>query len=87
MIVTLFLTIIYGLVWLLTAPFRLFSNVSAESGVGAAITNSTHYLASVNNFVPVDTLATVLGLVLAIEIILALYKLTMWVIRRLPTQA
>lgn len=87
MIVSAILYIVYYTLYLLLSPIFLFSDVSANSGFGQAVANSTHYLASINVFFPVDTLMVILSLTLTVETIIAGYKLIMWVIRRIPTQS
>lgn len=87
MLTTFFLDVIYWVVNLFTWPIQQFENVTVNSGVGAAIADATHYLASFNSFLPISTLAVIIGLVVGIETILATYKLVMWLIRRLPTQS
>jgi len=88
MIVTAILYIIYYLVYAIAAVTILnLSDVSAGSDVVNAVTTVTHYLATWNSFLPITTLLAVLFAITAIELIVALYKIIMWVIRRFPTQS
>jgi len=87
MIITIILTIIYGFVYLLTAPIRLLPDVSINAGIGQAISTLSTYVGTVDSFLPISTLLTVLGLFVSIEVILAGYKIIMWIIRRIPTQS
>lgn len=87
MITSFLLYAIWGVVWVLTAVFRLLSDVSVDSGVGGAITTATQYIASWNAILPLSTIVTCISLLIGVELILASYKIVMWVIRRLPTQS
>jgi len=87
MITSLILYVIYGLAWLLTAPFRLLDDVSVETGIGGAITTATQYVASLNDIIPLSTAMICVGIILGIELIVISYKIIMWVIRRIPTQS
>lgn len=87
MIISIFLYLVYGVVYVLTSPLRALSDVTVESGVGEAISNAIHYIANFNDFLPISTIASIIGLVVTIEVGLAVYKLAMWLIRRLPTQS
>jgi len=87
MITTFILYVIYALVWALTSPFRLVADVTVDSGIGGAITTAVTYFANLNAILPLSTIATCLGLILGVELIISVYKIVMWVIRRLPTQS
>jgi len=87
MVVSALLYLVFYVVNVLTTPLQLLSDVSANSTFVQGITNSTHYLATFNNFVPLSDIVIVLSLIISIEIILASYKIIMWVVRRLPTQS
>lgn len=87
MIMSFILYIIYGLVWVLTAPFRLFADVSIETGIGGAISTATTYVASLNDIIPLSTAMICVGIIFGIELIVIAYKIVMWVIRRIPTQS
>lgn len=88
MIVTAILYIIYYIVYAIAAVTILnLSDVSASSDVVTAITTTTQYLATWNSFLPLTTILAVLFAITAIEIIVAVYKIVMWVVRRFPTQS
>lgn len=87
MITTFFLTIIYYTVRVLISPIFLLSDVSLTDGLGGQITEATHYVANVNQFFPLSTLFSVLAIIIGIEVVIASYKVIMWVIRRIPTQS
>jgi len=87
MIVTFFLNIIFAAVRVIATPILFLPNVSVESGLSTTIAEATAYLASINEFFPLNTTLIILGLVFSIEAIIIVYKLIMWVIRRIPTQS
>lgn len=87
MILTFVLYVIYYAVWVLTSPFRLFSDVSVDTGIGGAISTATQYIATWNNILPLSTILACFSIIIGVELILASYKIVMWVIRRLPTQS
>lgn len=88
MVVDIILKMIYAVLYgLLSVTLLLLSDVSLNSTASTTLTTVTHALADLNAFVPLGTLFTVLGLIIAIELIIALYKILMWVLRRLPTQS
>jgi len=86
--ITDFLLIIIRLILTgLAAPITLLDDVSVDSGVGGAITTAAQYIASWNTVLPLSTVLTCFALLLVIELGIAVYKLIMWAIRRLPTQS
>lgn len=87
MILDFLLYIIYSIVWLITYPLRLLADITVESGFASAIDTATHYLANLNSFLPLGTILTIFSLILAIELIVAIYKIIMWIIRRIPSQS
>jgi len=87
MIVTGFLYIIYFALYALTLPLRLLSDVSADSTVVTAITNTISYVASFNLFLPLGALFSVVASILAVETGIAVYKIIAWMLRRIPTQS
>jgi len=87
MIPSAFLYIIYGIVYGITAPLRAFSDVELPEGITSAITTMGTYLAAVEPILPIATLLAVLGIILVAETSIFVYKVIMWLIRRLPTQS
>lgn len=87
MILDLILYIIYGFVYGITYPLRLFSDVSLPSDVATAISNAGIYVSNANMVFPISDFATILGSVVGIELAIFTYKLIMWTIKRLPTQS
>lgn len=87
MIISALLLIIYYLVYALTYPLRYLSDVSANSSFTSAITTVNGYLAAWNDFLPITTIFQVFAAIIAIELVIAVYKVIMWIIRRFPTQS
>lgn len=84
MIVTLLLTIVYYFIYGITAVFRLAPIVSLPASVTSAVTTASGYISSLNDFLPIGTLITILGIFLAYELSYFTMKLINWVIRKIP---
>jgi hypothetical protein len=87
MITSALLSLVYGLAYLITLPIVNLADVVMSSDFTTAITSANGYLASLNSFLPMDTIINILTLFLVIEGAVLTYKLIMWVIRRIPTQS
>lgn len=87
MILNLFLTIVYYLLYAITSPLRLLPDVQMDGGFSTAIINAGGYLKSLDSFIPVATILTILGLYITIELGYLTYKGIMWFIKRFPTQS
>lgn len=84
MIIDILLYLVYLFLVVLTAPFRLFSNVTLDSGMGQALSSAKDYIASLQPIFPVNTLLIVLGIMVVIEIAIFGYKGIMWIIKKIP---
>ena len=69
----------------ITAPLRLFDNVTLEGDFLASVTTASTYISAFDTIIPVTTLLTIFGLFLAFESIYFAYKLIMWLIKKIPT--
>ena len=85
MITTVILNIIYFVVGVLISPITLLPDVSLSGSFGSAITSASGYLASFNGFIPIDTIIEIFGVSLLLEYYYLLYKIAMWVLRKVPT--
>jgi len=85
MIITGFLYMVYGVIWLLIEPFRILPDASLPSNIASAITTANTYLVSINSFVPVSTILTIVALTLVVEGFILSWKLINWVIKKIPT--
>lgn len=84
MISSVILTMLYGVIWLITAPIRLLPNATLPDNVSSAISTVNTYLAAVNLVFPVSTFLTIFGIILVIETFILLYKIIMWLIKKIP---
>lgn len=87
MILTIFLDLIYYLIYAITSPIRLLADATLPSGFLSAIQTSGGYISSLNQILPIDTILALLSIYVGIEIAFLSYKLIMWLIKRLPTQS
>lgn len=87
MISSTFLNIIYGLLWLITRPFALLPEVTLSGDFATSVNNASNLIYSLNSFIPVDTIVLLLKVALTIELFYFTYLVTMWVIKRFPTQS
>lgn len=87
MITDFILLVVYNTINLLLFPIQFLPDVEASSTVITAITTATSYIAVFNNFLPLGAIFTILSTILLIEIAIMVYKIIMWVIRRIPTQS
>lgn len=85
MIVTVILYLLYGAIYVLTAPLRLLSDVSLPASFTSAVSTAAGYAASFNTLIPIDTLFQVLAAMAAVEVGVLAYKLIMWVVTKIPT--
>jgi hypothetical protein len=84
MISNFVLYLLYGVVYGLTYPIRILSDVSLSSDFTSTITTFNNYLAGLNFIFPLSTLITIIGLFLGIEVFILLYKIMNWLIRKIP---
>lgn len=87
MIGTAIIFIVWAFATAISSPLRLLSDATLPANVTASITSMGGYLTSVSNIVPVATILTILSAVLVIEGSVFLYKVFMWILRRIPTQS
>jgi hypothetical protein len=87
MITSGFLYLIYGFLYVITAPLRAFSDIVLSSDITGTISTISAYLSAANAFVPIDTLLAILAIEISVEVSVFLYKTIMWIARRFPTQS
>jgi hypothetical protein len=85
MITNLLISLLYGVVYLITAPLRLLSDVSLSSNIGQAITSASTYLGGLNAVLPVTTILAIFSIFLTVEVGILLWKGINWIIRKIPT--
>jgi len=88
MIVSVILYILYGTLWIITAPLRALPNATLPLSLSTAITQVNGYLSAVHAILPNSTygLLAMLGMMFTFEIAVFGYKVIMWVIHRIPGQ-
>jgi hypothetical protein len=84
MITTGLLYMLYGLVWIVLTPIRVLDNATLPAGITSAISTASGYFGILDDFFPMAILFSILGTILTIEGGVMLYKLTMWVVRKIP---
>jgi len=84
MIITGLLSVVYVFILGITYPLRILSDVSLPTEITTAITNASGYYHSLNAILPIDTMLQILGVSLTFEGLYLLYKLIMWVIKKIP---
>jgi hypothetical protein len=84
MIISFIISIWYGLIWLLTSPLRLLPNASIPANITAAVGSANTYLSAIDFIFPIDIFITIFGMLVSVEISLMLYKVIMWVIKKIP---
>ena len=84
MITTALLNLLYGIIYVITSPIRLLSDVSLNSSFGTSIGQAGGYLHALNTLLPVDTMLDILGVSLAFELGYLTYKLIIWVLEKVP---
>ena len=84
MISNAILYILYGFIYLITSPIRLFSDVSLPADINNSISAVSSNLALLNQVIPVGTIATILATVLFIEAAIFVYKGIRWVYNKIP---
>jgi hypothetical protein len=84
MIATAILYILSAILFTLTLPFRLLSDVVLPAGITTAIDEASGSLAGINSIVPIDVLLDVLWAVVALEVGVLAFKGLNWVIRKIP---
>lgn len=87
MILTGLINAIYYIIFLVTTPIRILPNASLPEAFTSAILTANGYISSLNSIVPIDTILAIIALYVVIEGSYLTYKLTMWLIKRFPTQS
>ena len=85
MIITGILNLLYGIIFLITSPIRLFSDVVLPSGITSGLGFASGYLSALNAILPIDTILEIFAVFLGFELAYFTWKAIMWVIRKIPT--
>jgi uncharacterized membrane protein HdeD (DUF308 family) len=84
MIGTAVLYLIFAAAFVISSPLRLFADVVLPTEMVTSLTAASGYVGLINNFIPVGTLMLGLGILLAVEGYILIYKGIMWIIRKIP---
>jgi hypothetical protein len=84
MITTFILNLIYYAVSAILSPLLLLPDASFPSNVVSAIASASSYISILNVILPADTLMTIVGAFLAVEVAIFTYKLIKWVYNKIP---
>ena len=87
MIWNLFLNLVYALVYVITLPIRLLPDINMDSNFASAMTTASSYLKSLDGFLPITNIISMVKLYVGIELGYLTYKGIMWFIKRFPTQS
>ena len=86
MIITAFLNIIYVFILGITYPLRILNDVTLPAEITTtAINTASAYYHSIDTILPIDTMIQILSISLTFESLYLIYKLIMWVIKKIPT--
>ena len=85
MIITALLNLVFSFLSVILSPLQNTADVVLDSNLTASLTTASGYLHSLNSFLPIDTMLEILGVLVAFEGGYLLFKLIMWVIKKIPT--
>lgn len=85
MITTGILYLLFAIIEVILTPIYAFDDVVLPTDISNSITQVGHYLGSIDIIIPVSTLLTILGSVVAIDGIIIVYRVINWLIRKIPT--
>lgn len=85
MIIQALIDIIYSVFSILTLPISIPAMPdSVKQFIGTALDYITSGIALVGNFVDMAYLLSLFGIIIAVDVGMLLYKLVMWVIKKIP---
>jgi hypothetical protein len=84
MVFTAIFTLIYSFVFLITAPLRLLSDVSVDSGIGSAIFQLAQYVRNTAGVIPFSTLTNCVIIILTLEGFIFSFKMIMRIAKFFP---
>ena len=85
MITNSIIDLLFSLISFLLTPITSLADVVISPEITDALTTTSGYLHSINTILPVDTMLEILAVGLAFELGYLIYKLIMWVIKKIPT--
>lgn len=85
MISTLFFNALYAVVHFILTPIINSTDVTLPADIASSITSASNYIRNVDNIFPVATMLLILASYLIIEAGVGIYKLIMWLVKKIPT--
>jgi hypothetical protein len=87
MITTIFMTIVWGALVVITLPLQLLPNAALPAQIGASFSELGGYISPLSAILPVATIFAIFGVFLGIELGIVSFRIILWLIRRIPTQS
>lgn len=84
MILDFILNVVYLVLKGLSSPLLLLPDVSLDSSIVSSISTFSEMLAGLNGFLPITTLLSIFAIALIVESALFIYRIVMWIIRKIP---
>jgi len=84
MITKFFLDLLYAFAFAVTYPLAQFGIVSENNAITSAIVSLRNHYASLNSYLPLDTIVAIVAFSIAFESVYFLYKLIRWSYRKVP---
>lgn len=85
MITGFLLTILQTIVSAVLTPFQALPDVALDPNLINGIANVQGIMSTIEPIFPLETLLSILGIVVGIEIAIFTYKAIMWLIKKIPT--
>lgn len=84
MIVSFLLFILYNFIVVITSPLRILPDVTLPANIVSAIASANSYLSAIDFIFPTGSFVTIFATIIGIEVLIMLYKIIMWVLRKIP---
>lgn len=84
MIIDGILILLYATIQIIISPILLFDDVTLPSDFATSLNTAGTYTSGLNHYIPIDTIQTILVLLVYIVGAVLLYKLIMWGIKKIP---
>lgn len=84
MITDFFLNLIFNFLNFLLKPIAEMNDVVFSGEFTSSIQTFSSFVKSLDSVIPIDTLLTILGILLTMEGVYLIYKVIMWVIKKIP---
>jgi len=85
MIATAILELLYLAISVFLIPIKQLPDATLPANILTAISTAQGYFSSFSFVFPVSTFLAIIGLVLTIEAGVMIYKVIMWLIKKIPT--